>query len=127
MSSPSAGNATLAQECVKKSQAPQISQTTMLSIAQQFQGYLPSSFFTDLVDYSAPLIANYTSNSQNLTQAELNSNLEKFFNNGSSYGAQYVTCISEVQQCVSVSYLVLRHLRSLTETLVPFQRSRTQS
>ncbi|GAA5853392.1 hypothetical protein JCM5353_009036 [Sporobolomyces roseus] len=97
------GNATLAQECVKKSQAPQISQTTMLSIAQQFQGYLPSSFFTDLVDYSAPFIANYTSNSHNLTQAELNSNLEKFFNNGSSYGAQYVTCISEVQQCVTNS------------------------
>ncbi|GAA5959546.1 hypothetical protein JCM3765_002366 [Sporobolomyces pararoseus] len=95
------GNATQAELCIKKSSAPQISQTTMLSIAQQFQGYLPSSFFTDLVDYSSPYIANFTSKSHNLTQAQLNSELEKFFNNGTSYGAQYVTCISEVQQCVT--------------------------
>ncbi|GAA5897420.1 uncharacterized protein JCM6883_006693 [Sporobolomyces salmoneus] len=95
------GNATLAEQCIKDSKAPQISQTTMLSIAQQFQGYLPSSFFTDLVDYSTPYIANFTANAHNLTQAQLNSELEKFFNNGTSYGAQYVTCISEVQQCVT--------------------------
>ncbi|GAA6006298.1 hypothetical protein JCM11491_002100 [Sporobolomyces phaffii] len=95
------GNATLAEQCIKKSSAPQISQTTMLSIAQQFQGYLPSSFFTDLVDYSTPFIANFTANAHNQTQAQLNAELEKFFNNGTSYGAQYVTCISEVQQCVT--------------------------
>lgn len=94
----------------------------MLSIAQQFQGYLPSSFFTDLVDYSAPFIANYTSNSHNLTQAELNSNLEKFFNNGSSYGAQYVTCISEVQQCVSTSFAVSPIVTMIDALLVPISQ-----
>ncbi|BGP34105.1 hypothetical protein JCM10296v2_005920 [Rhodotorula toruloides] len=94
------GNATAAQECITSTKAPQISSTVILSIAQQFDGYLPSSFFTDLVDYSAPLINSYQ-NKHNLTQAQLNSDLESYFNNATSYGAAYVTCLSQVQQCVT--------------------------
>ncbi|GAA6000558.1 uncharacterized protein JCM10292_000484 [Rhodotorula paludigena] len=93
------GNATAAQECITSSAAPAVSTTTILSIAQQFAGYIPSSFFTDLVDYSAPLL-NTTANAHNLTQAQLNSELESFFNNATTYGAAYVTCISQVQECV---------------------------
>ncbi|GAA5986173.1 hypothetical protein JCM10908_006442 [Rhodotorula pacifica] len=95
----STGNATAAQECVTKGTAP-VTQTTILSIAQQYDGYLPSSFFTDLVDYSSTLL-NTTANAHNLTQAELNSSLESFFNNQTSYGAAYVSCISQVEQCVT--------------------------
>ncbi|GAA5899613.1 hypothetical protein JCM5296_006958 [Sporobolomyces johnsonii] len=95
------GNATAAQQCITSTTAPQITTTTILSIAQQFDGYLPSSFFTDLVDYSTPLLQNYTLNAHNLTQAELNADLEAFFNNKNEYGAAYVTCISEVEKCVT--------------------------
>lgn len=100
-----AGNATRAEECIKSSRAPEMSQTTMLSIAQQFEGYLPSSFFSDLVEYSTPFIENYTANAHGLTQGQLNAELEKFFNNQTEYGAKYVTCLSQVQQCVSFLYL----------------------
>ncbi|GAA5827528.1 hypothetical protein JCM3770_005989 [Rhodotorula araucariae] len=93
------GNATAAQECVTSSSAPAVSTTTILSIAQQFDGYLPSSFFSDLVAYSAPLL-NTSANAHNLTQADLNASLEGFFNNATSYGAAYVTCISQVENCV---------------------------
>ncbi|BGP50430.1 hypothetical protein JCM10450v2_006349 [Rhodotorula kratochvilovae] len=93
------GNATAAQECVTSSAAPEVSTTTILSIAQQFDGYLPSSFFSDLVSYSAPLL-NTSANAHNLTQAELNASLDSFFNNATSYGPAYVTCISQVQSCV---------------------------
>lgn len=96
-----AGNATAAQECITQSAAPVVTQTTILSIAQQYDGYLPSSFFTDLVDYSSILLNNSTANAHNLTQAELNSSFESFFNNQTSYGAAYVSCISQVQQCVT--------------------------
>ncbi|GAA5954942.1 hypothetical protein JCM8115_005575 [Rhodotorula mucilaginosa] len=96
----STGNATAAQECITQSAAPVVTQTTILSIAQQYDGYLPSSFFADLVDYSSTLL-NSTANAHNLTQAELNSSLESFFNNQTSYGAAYVSCISQVQQCVT--------------------------
>ncbi|GAA6061013.1 hypothetical protein JCM10212_001069 [Sporobolomyces blumeae] len=95
------GNATQAEACIKSSKAPEISMTTIVGIAEQFSGYLPSSFYTDLVDYSAPLLANYTANAHNLTQAELNADLDKFFNNATSYGPAFVTCIAEVQQCVT--------------------------
>ncbi|GAA5852696.1 hypothetical protein JCM3766R1_006307 [Sporobolomyces carnicolor] len=95
------GNATRAEECIKSSRAPEMSQTTMLSIAQQFEGYLPSSFFSDLVEYSTPFIENYTANAHGLTQGQLNAELEKFFNNQTEYGAKYVTCLSQVQQCVT--------------------------
>ncbi|GAA5922136.1 hypothetical protein JCM1841_006896 [Sporobolomyces salmonicolor] len=95
------GNATAAQQCITSTTAPQITTTTILSIAQQFDGYLPSSFFTDLVNYSTPLLQNYTLNAHNLTQAKLNADLEAFFNNKNEYGAAYVTCISEVEKCVT--------------------------
>ncbi|GAA5877147.1 hypothetical protein JCM1840_005670 [Sporobolomyces johnsonii] len=95
------GNATAAQQCITSTTAPQITTTTILSIAQQFDGYIPSSFFTDLVEYSTPLLQNYTLNAHNLTQAELNADLEAFFNNKNEYGAAYVTCISEVEKCVT--------------------------
>ncbi|GAA5965386.1 hypothetical protein JCM21900_004779 [Sporobolomyces salmonicolor] len=95
------GNATAAQQCITSTTAPQITTTTILSIAQQFDGYLPSSFFTDLVNYSTPLLQNYTLNAHNLTQAELNADLEAFFNNKNEYGAAYVTCMSEVEKCVT--------------------------
>lgn len=95
-----AGNATAAQECVTASSAPEVSTTTILSIAQQFDGYIPSSFFSDLVAFSGPLLANASTNAHNLTQAQLNSELESFFNNSTSYGPAYVTCISQVEKCV---------------------------
>lgn len=95
-----AGNATAAQECVTSSSAPEVSTTTILSIAQQFDGYIPSSFFSDLVAFSGPLLANASTNAHNLTQAQLNSELESFFNNSTSYGPAYVTCISQVEKCV---------------------------
>ncbi|GAA6029137.1 hypothetical protein JCM8097_001617 [Rhodosporidiobolus ruineniae] len=94
------GNATAAQECITQTTAPEISMTTINSIAQQFSGYLPSSFFTDLVDYSSTLLSTST-NAHNLTQAELNSAFESFFNNQTSYGAAYVRCFNEVQACVT--------------------------
>lgn len=75
--------------------APVVTETTILSIAQQYDGYIPSSFFTDLVDYSSSLL-NTTANAHNLTQSDLNASLDSFFNNQTSYGPAYVTCISQV-------------------------------
>ncbi|GAA5867783.1 hypothetical protein JCM8547_005232 [Rhodosporidiobolus lusitaniae] len=97
----STGNATAASECVTQTTAPLVSQTTIASIAQQFAGYLPSSFFTDLTTYSSSLLTKTTLNTHNLTQSELNSAFESFFNNATSYGAAYTTCILEVQECVT--------------------------
>ncbi|GAA5891341.1 hypothetical protein JCM8208_002591 [Rhodotorula glutinis] len=94
------GNATAAQECVTQSAAPAVSTTTVLSIAQQFDGYLPSSFFSDLVAYSAPLLNTSANAAHNMTQADVNSSLESFFNNSTSYGPAFVTCISQVEKCV---------------------------
>lgn len=71
-----------------------------MSIAQQFAGYLPSSFFTDLVRFSSSHL-NSTQNAHNLTQAEFNSEIDKFFNNATSYGPAYVTCLAQVQACVT--------------------------
>ncbi|BGP18613.1 hypothetical protein JCM10213_004246 [Rhodosporidiobolus nylandii] len=98
----STGNATAAQACVTQTTAPELSMTTINSISQQFAGYLPSSFFTDLVDYSSSILSsNASANAHNLTQAELNSAFESYFNNQTSYGAAYVTCLNEVQECVT--------------------------
>ncbi|GAA6003993.1 hypothetical protein JCM10207_006503 [Rhodosporidiobolus poonsookiae] len=95
------GNATAAAECITQTSAPEISMTTIQSIEQQFLGYLPSSFFTDLVDYSSTLL-NTSSNAHNLTQSEVNASLESFFNNATAaYGPAYVTCLAEVQACVT--------------------------
>ncbi|GAA5894552.1 hypothetical protein JCM6882_004848 [Rhodosporidiobolus microsporus] len=106
----STGNSTAAALCVTQTSAPELSMTTINSINQQFAGYLPSSFFTDLVDYSTAVLAGNASasinatasaNPHNLTQAELNAAFETFFNNATSYGAAYVTCLNEVQSCVT--------------------------
>ncbi|GAA5823240.1 hypothetical protein JCM11251_007535 [Rhodosporidiobolus azoricus] len=106
----STGNSTAAALCVTQTSAPQLSMTTVNSISQQFAGYLPSSFFTDLVEYSQAVLAGNVSTSVNstaasnphdLTQSELNAAFESFFNNATSYGAAYVTCMNEVQSCVT--------------------------
>lgn len=96
-----AGDAKAAQACLKESDAPILSQTIFMSIAQQFAGYLPSSFFTSLVEFSSSHLSNSTENKHHLTQGEFNSEIEKFFNNQTSYGAAYVTCLAQVQACVT--------------------------
>ncbi|GAA5974962.1 hypothetical protein JCM11641_006781 [Rhodosporidiobolus odoratus] len=95
------GNATAAQECITQTSAPELSMTTINSIAQQFSGYLPSSFFTDLVTYSSTLLNSTSTNPNNLTQSTLNAAFESYFNNATSLGPAYVTCIVEVQECVT--------------------------
>lgn len=64
-------------------------------------GYLPSAFFSDLVAYSTPFLANATSNPHGLTQAQLNGELGSFFNNATSYGPAFVGCIEQVEKCVT--------------------------
>lgn len=69
-------------------------------IAEQFQGYLPSSFFTDLVTESNKLI-NTPANVKSLSPAQINAALDSYFNNATSYGPAFVTCFEQVQQCLT--------------------------
>ncbi|KAI5481392.1 Proteophosphoglycan ppg4 [Pseudohyphozyma bogoriensis] len=93
-------NATAAQECVTSGNAPILSTTIVLGIAEQFNGYLPSAFFSDLVEASEPLIANITLNPTGASQATINAALNAIFNNITSYGPAFETCIEQVETCV---------------------------
>lgn len=89
------GDADAAKACVTSGSAPMISETIIAGIAEQFQGYLPSSFFTDLVNAAEPFIANST-----LDAGVIDGALNSFFNSA-SYGPAYTTCIVQVQACVT--------------------------
>lgn len=96
------GDAKAAKDCITQGDAPQIASTMLLGISEQFAGYLPSSFFTDLTKFSEPYVsgANSTStNPTNASQAEINAAFDEFFNS-ESYGPAYVTCLHQVQACV---------------------------
>lgn len=99
-----AGNATLAQECITQGSAPQVSQTLILGIAEQFTGYLPSSFFSSLISAASPLLSNSTSNPTGASAAEIANAFDSFFNNATSYGPAYGYCIAQVQKCVTEAF-----------------------
>jgi hypothetical protein len=74
-----------------------VSATIIVGIAEQWKGYLPSSFFADLVNSAIPFLPSSPSN-QSL--ANISATFDNFFNNATSYGPRYVTCLAQVQQCV---------------------------
>ncbi|KAM0756312.1 hypothetical protein T439DRAFT_331172 [Meredithblackwellia eburnea MCA 4105] len=95
------GDAKKAQECITKGEAADFTMTTVLGLTEQFQGYLPSSFFTDLVTYATPLLSNTTLNHHNLTSAQIDAAFDSFFNNATSFGPAYTGCIEQIQKCVT--------------------------
>jgi len=87
------GNATAAEHCL--TQDPAASARTMLmSMANQWSGYLPSSFFSDLVR-----IVENMDNTGSYTEAQIVDALEQAFNNA-NMGPAYVGCFEQVQGCV---------------------------
>lgn len=87
------GNATAAEHCL--TQGPAASARTMLmSMANQWSGYLPSSFFTDLVR-----IVENMDNTGSYTEGQIVDALEQAFNNA-NMGPAYVGCFEQVQSCV---------------------------
>ena len=78
------GNSTAAKECITSGQAPALSQTVVLGIAEQFQGYLPSSFFTDLVQESSSLL-NTSANVHNRTAAQINAAVSRAYSLSTSF------------------------------------------
>ena len=96
------GDAKAAQACIAKGDAPKIASTMLLGISEQFAGYLPSSFFTDLTKFSESYVSGANSSTTNPTgasQAQINAAFDKYFNS-KSYGPAYVTCLHQVQACV---------------------------
>ncbi|KAM0790676.1 hypothetical protein ACM66B_004535 [Microbotryomycetes sp. NB124-2] len=95
------GDGKAAQKCITSGQAPQVASTMIRGISEQFAGYLPSSFFTDLTKFSKSFVQNSTINKHNLTQAQANKIFDSYFNNATSYGPAFVTCFHQVQDCVT--------------------------
>ncbi|KAK4052398.1 Golgi membrane exchange factor (Ric1p-Rgp1p) subunit [Microbotryomycetes sp. JL201] len=95
------GDGKAAQKCITSGQAPQVASTMIRGISEQFAGYLPSSFFSDLTKFSATYVNNSTINKHKLTQAQANKIFDSFFNNATSYGPAFVTCFHQVQDCVT--------------------------
>lgn len=90
------GDADAAKQCLTQAPA-QTAQTMVSSVAQQFSGYLPSSFFSDLVSTLDHI--NTTANGGNFTKTQLVDALEGAFNNA-NIGPAYVGCFNQVQSCV---------------------------
>lgn len=87
------GDAEAAKNCI--SQSPAASARTMVnSVAQQFSGYLPSSFFSDLVS----IISNMTATGE-YSKTQLITALDQAFNNA-NMGPAYVGCFAQVQDCI---------------------------
>lgn len=87
------GDAEAAKNCI--SQSPAASARTMVnSVAQQFSGYLPSAFFSDLVS----IISNMTATGE-YSKTQLITALDQAFNNA-NMGPAYVGCFAQVQDCI---------------------------
>jgi len=91
----STGDATKAQACITSGSAPAISATVIAGIAEQYQGYLASSFFSDLVSFSTPLLSNTTASAGDIDAA-----FDSYFNS-LTYGPAYAGCIVQVQECIT--------------------------
>lgn len=87
------GDAEAAKNCI--SQSPAASARTMVnSVAQQFSGYLPSAFFSDLVS----IISNMSATGE-YSKTQLITALDQAFNNA-NMGPAYVGCFAQVQDCI---------------------------
>jgi hypothetical protein len=64
------------------------------SVAQQFSGYLPSAFFSDLVS----IISNMSATGK-YSKTQLITALDQAFNNA-NMGPAYVGCFAQVQDCI---------------------------
>ncbi len=91
----STGDAAKAQACITSGSAPGISATVISGIAEQYQGYLASSFFSDLVQFATPLLSNATASA-----ADIDAAFDGYFN-GLTYGPAYAGCIVQVQECIT--------------------------
>lgn len=91
----STGDAAAAQACITSGSAPAISATVIAGIAEQYQGYLASSFFSDLVAFSTPLLSNATASA-----ADIDAAFDAYFN-GLAYGPAFAGCVVQVQECVT--------------------------
>lgn len=87
------GDAEAAQNCIAQSPA-QTARTMVMSVAQQYSGYLPSSFFTDLVNIISSMSAT-----GEYSKTQLITALDQAFNNA-NMGPAYVGCFEQVQTCV---------------------------
>ena len=95
------GDAKAAQQCITQGEASKVASTMIRGITEQFSGYLPSSFFSDLVQFSETYIQNSSTNPHKLTQSQANAIFDSYFNNATSYGPAFVTCFHQVQDCVT--------------------------
>lgn len=91
----STGDAAAAQACITSGAAPALSATVIAGIAEQYQGYLASSFFSDLVEFSTPLLSNTTASA-----ADVDAAFDAYFNS-LTYGPAYAGCVVQVQECVT--------------------------
>ncbi|CAD6565462.1 MAG: hypothetical protein CYPHOPRED_005637 [Cyphobasidiales sp. Tagirdzhanova-0007] len=87
------GNATAATKCVANDPA-QTARTMVNSVAQQYAGYIPSAFFSDLVS----IVSNLTTTG-NYSKAQIITALDQAFNNA-NMGPAYVGCFEQVQTCL---------------------------
>lgn len=87
------GDAEAAKNCI--AQSPAASARTMInSVAQQFSGYLPSAFFSDLVS----IVSNMTATGE-YSKTQIITALDQAFNNA-NMGPAYVGCFAQVQDCI---------------------------
>lgn len=87
------GDAEAAKNCI--AQSPAASARTMInSVAQQFSGYIPSAFFSDLVS----IVSNMTATGE-YSKTQIITALDQAFNNA-NMGPAYVGCFAQVQDCI---------------------------
>lgn len=87
------GNATAATTCVANDPA-QTARTMVNSVAQQYSGYIPSAFFSDLVS----IVSNMTTTGK-YSKTQIITALDQAFNNA-NMGPAYVGCFEQVQTCL---------------------------
>jgi len=87
------GNATAAQNCIAGNPA-ETARTMVNSVAQQFSGYIPSAFFSDLVS-----IVSTMSTTGKYSKDQIITALDQAFNNA-NMGPAFVGCFSQVQTCL---------------------------